>query len=131
MRYAVVNDLTTQNPVAGVKPADILRARKKRHFPRVDAAELPELLSAIDTYAGSEHTCLALQLMALTFVRTSEAHWRALVGVRLQGGTLEHSGRADEDEDTAHRAAKPAVARGSVQAARHFVWQRAGIPRAT
>jgi integrase len=77
MRYAVVNDLTTQNPVAGVKPADILKARKKRHFPRVDAAELPKLLSAIDAYAGSEHTCLALQLMALTFVRTSE-----LIGAR-------------------------------------------------
>jgi integrase len=77
MRYAVVNDLTTQNPVAGVKPADILKSRKKRHFPRVDAAELPKLLSAIDAYAGSEHTCLALQLMALTFVRTSE-----LIGAR-------------------------------------------------
>jgi len=77
MRYAVVNDLTTQNPVAGVKPADILKTRKKRHFPRVDARELPKLLSAIDGYAGSEHTCLALQLMALTFVRTSE-----LIGAR-------------------------------------------------
>ena len=77
MRYAVVNDLTTQNPVAGVKPADILKARKKRHFPRVDAQELPKLLSAIDGYAGSEHTCLALQLMVLTFVRTSE-----LIGAR-------------------------------------------------
>jgi integrase len=77
MRYAMVNDLTTQNPVAGVKPADILKARKKRHFPRVDAQELPKLLAAIDAYAGSEHTCLALQLMALTFVRTSE-----LIGAR-------------------------------------------------
>jgi integrase len=44
----------------------------------VDAKELPKLLHAIDTYVGADHTRLALQLMALTFVRTSEltgARW--------------------------------------------------------
>ncbi len=41
------------------------------------AKELPDLLRAIDGYAGGEHTRLALQLMALTFVRTSE-----LIGAR-------------------------------------------------
>ena len=72
MRYAVVNDLVPNNPVAGVKPADILKPRKKRNYPRVGAKELPALLHAIDGYVGSEHTRLALQLMSLTFVRTSE-----------------------------------------------------------
>jgi integrase len=72
MRYAVVNDLVPNNPVAGVKPADILKPHKKRNYPRVGAKELPALLHAIDGYVGSEHTRLALQLMSLTFVRTSE-----------------------------------------------------------
>lgn len=72
MRYAVANDLAPHNPVAEVKPSDILKARKKRSYPRVTAKELPGLLYAIDGYAGGEHTRLALQLMALTFVRTSE-----------------------------------------------------------
>lgn len=72
MRYAVVNDLVPLNPVAGVKPADILKPHKKRNYPRVGAKELPALLHAIDGYVGSEHTRLALQLMSLTFVRTSE-----------------------------------------------------------
>ena len=77
MRYAVANDLAPRNPVAEVKPSDILKARKMRNYPRVTARELPDLLRAIDGYAGGEHTRLALQLMALTFVRTSE-----LIGAR-------------------------------------------------
>jgi integrase len=60
-----------------VRPADILNPRKKRNYPRVGEKELPALLRAIDGYAGGEHTRLALQLMALTFVRTTE-----LIGAR-------------------------------------------------
>lgn len=77
MRYAMVNDLASHNPVAGVKPADILKPHKRRNYPRVAENELPALLRAIDGYVGSEHTRLALQLMALTFVRTAE-----LIGAR-------------------------------------------------
>ena len=77
MRYAIANDLATHNPVASIKPADVLKPRKRRNYARIDAADLPPLLHAIDTYVGSEHTRRALQLMALTFVRTSE-----LIGAR-------------------------------------------------
>ena len=72
MRYAVVNDWTPRNPVADIKPSDVLRPHKRRNYPRVGVKELPDMLRAIDGYVGSEHTRLALQLMALTFVRTSE-----------------------------------------------------------
>ena len=72
MRYAVAHDLAAHNPVADIKPADVLQKRKKRNLPRVSEKELPALLKAIDGYVGAEHTCLALQLMALTFVRTTE-----------------------------------------------------------
>jgi integrase len=77
MRYAVANDAAPHNPVADVKPADILKSHKRRNYPRVGARELPDLLRAIDGYTGGDHTRLALQLMALTFVRTSE-----LIGAR-------------------------------------------------
>ncbi|MEZ5488636.1 MAG: integrase arm-type DNA-binding domain-containing protein, partial [Steroidobacteraceae bacterium] len=77
MRYAVANDLAPRNPVAEVRPADILIPRKRRNHPRVTAKELPDLLRAMDGYVGSEHTRLALQMLALTFVRTSE-----LIGAR-------------------------------------------------
>jgi len=79
MRYAVSNDLVARNPVAEVKPADMLKPRrKKRNYARVGESELPQLLRDIDAYVGAEHTRYALQLMALTFVRTSEliaARW--------------------------------------------------------
>lgn len=78
MRYAVAHDLAERNPVADIKPADIIRAPKKRNYSRVDAKELPDLLRAIDGYVGNLHTRLALQFMALTFVRTGEllgARW--------------------------------------------------------
>lgn len=79
MRYAVAHDLAERNPVADVKPGDILPARKKRNYSRVEAKDLPQLLQDIDGYVGSDHTRLAIQLMALTFVRTGEliaAKWQ-------------------------------------------------------
>lgn len=72
MRYAVAHDLAGRNPVADIQPSDILPARKKRNYSRVDTRELPQLLHDMDGYVGSEHTRLALELMALTFVRTGE-----------------------------------------------------------
>lgn len=77
MRYAAVSGLIPRNPISDIKPTDILRPHRKRNYPRVGAKELPALLQAIDGYVGNEHTRLALQLMALTFVRTSE-----LIGAR-------------------------------------------------
>ncbi len=56
-RYAVAHGIIERNPGADVKPGD---ARK------------------IDSYQGTPHTRLAMQLMALTFVRTGEliaARW--------------------------------------------------------
>jgi integrase len=86
MRYAVANDLAIHNPVADVRPADVLKPRKKRNHPRVGVKEIPDLLHAIDGYVGNEHTRLALQLMALTFVRTSE-----LIGARWPEFDLKRS----------------------------------------
>jgi integrase len=86
MRWAVANDLAYRNPVADVRPSDILPGRKKRNYSRLDAKDLPQLLHDMDGYAGSEHTRLALQLMALTFVRTSE-----LIGARWDEFDLDHA----------------------------------------
>lgn len=79
MRYAVAHDLAERNPVADVKPADVLKPRTVQNFARVGAAELPELLRKIAGYEGATLTRAALQLMAMTFVRTSElieARWQ-------------------------------------------------------
>lgn len=72
MRYAVAHDYLDRNPVVDVKPGDILKPSKKRNYPRVFIAELPQLLRDIEGYVGGEHTRLGLKLLALTFVRTQE-----------------------------------------------------------
>ena len=78
MRYAVAHGLAERNPAADIKPSDVLKPTKKTNYARLDQKELPELLQKIDGYDGQPLTKLALQLMALTFVRTSElidARW--------------------------------------------------------
>ena len=79
MRYAVAHGIAERNPVADVRPGDVLRARRQVNFARIEVADLPELVRKIVAYDGSVYTRLALQLMALTFVRTNEligASWQ-------------------------------------------------------
>ena len=78
MRFAVAHDYAERNPAADIQPSDILKPRRKQNHARIDAKELPQLLNHMDDYQGNEHTRLALQLIALTFVRTAElikAEW--------------------------------------------------------
>lgn len=78
MRYAIAEELIERNPVAEFKPGDVLKPRLVQNFARVGAAELPDLLRKIMAYDGSVFTRLGVQLLALTFVRTSElinARW--------------------------------------------------------
>lgn len=83
-RYAVAHGVIERNPASDVKPGDALKPRKKEHYARLDAKELPELLRKIEAYQGSPWTRLALKLMALTFVRTGE-----LIGARWDEFDLE------------------------------------------
>ena len=72
LRYAVAHDLIERNPATDVKPSDTLKSRRKENYARVGEKELPELLRKIEAYQGGPYTRLAMQLMALTFVRTTE-----------------------------------------------------------
>lgn len=71
-RYAVAHGIIERNAAADVRPNDALQPRKKTHYARLDARELPELLRKIAVYQGTPYTRLAMELMALTFVRTGE-----------------------------------------------------------
>lgn len=77
-RFAIAHGYATRNPASEIRPSDILKSTRKVNYARVDARELPDLLRAIEVYQGTHVTRLALKLMALTFVRTSEligAQW--------------------------------------------------------
>jgi len=71
-RFAIAHGYARRNPASEIRPSDILRSTRKVNYARVDAKELPNLLRAIEVYQGTHVTRLALKLMALTFVRTSE-----------------------------------------------------------
>lgn len=77
-RYAIAHGYAKRNPAADFKPADVLKPHKKVNMARIDATELPQLLRDMESYQGKAQTRLAMKLLALTFVRTSElieAQW--------------------------------------------------------
>lgn len=77
LRYAVAHGFSKRNPASEIRPSDILKPTRKTDLARIDAKELPALLRAIELYEGRQLTRMAMKLMALTFVRTSE-----LIGAR-------------------------------------------------
>ncbi|SEL63938.1 tyrosine-type recombinase/integrase [Nitrosovibrio tenuis] len=77
-RYGIATGRCTRNLSTDLRGA--LTPHKKQHQAAVRPEELPELLCAIARYdeTGDKQTRLALQLLALTFVRTNEliaAEW--------------------------------------------------------
>jgi integrase len=71
-RYAIAHGYARRNPASEIRPSDILKTTRKVNYARVDAKELSSLLKAIELYQGKPLTRLAMKLMSLTFVRTSE-----------------------------------------------------------
>lgn len=83
-RYAIAHGHARRNPATEIRPRDILKSSRKTNYARVDAKDLPGLLRAIEVYQGTHLTRLAIKLMALTFVRTSE-----LIGARWSEFNIE------------------------------------------
>ncbi|EOU3713842.1 tyrosine-type recombinase/integrase [Salmonella enterica subsp. enterica serovar Derby] len=76
MRYAVQEDLITQNPADYLDGT--LTTPKRNHYPALELEQIPDLLARIDAYNGSRLTALALKLTLLVFIRSSElrfARW--------------------------------------------------------
>jgi integrase len=71
-RYAIAHGYARRYPAAEIRPSDILRPTRKVNYARIDSKELSHLLKSIEVYQGKHITRLAIKLMALTFVRTSE-----------------------------------------------------------
>ena len=71
-RYAIAHGYAKRNPASEIRPADVLRPTHKTNLARIDPKELPALLRSMEVYQGTHVTRLAMKLMALTFVRTSE-----------------------------------------------------------
>ncbi len=71
-RYGIAHGHATRNPAKEITPSDILKSAPKTNHPRIDAKELSNLLKRIEIYQGTPLTRLAMKMLAMTFVRTSE-----------------------------------------------------------
>ena len=69
-RYAIVTGRTNHNPVNDLRGA--LKTPVRKHHAHLKAEELPEYLQKLEAYDGDSQTKLALKMLLLTFVRTTE-----------------------------------------------------------
>ncbi|MCG6489326.1 hypothetical protein K6U37_10170, partial [Vibrio parahaemolyticus] len=79
MHYAVQSGLTDYNPAQDMVGA--ILAGKRTHRPSLELNRLPEFLQRIENYSGRLLTTLAVKLMLLVFIRSSElrfARWEEI-----------------------------------------------------
>ena len=77
-RFGIATGRAKRDPSADLKGA-LKAAGRQQHHKAMPRAELPGFLHALSNYDGAAQTRLALRLVVLTFVRTTElraARWR-------------------------------------------------------
>ncbi|MFG1210407.1 tyrosine-type recombinase/integrase [Xanthobacter flavus] len=87
-RYAVATGRATRDPTQDLRGA-LKPAGRQQHHRAMPREELPDFLRAVAAYDGDPRTALALKLMLLTFVRTSElraARWAEFEGLNGEEG---------------------------------------------
>src|ERR1019366_3182063 len=88
-RFAIAHGHARRNPVADFKPSDVLKEMTVTNCARIDRRDLPALLLARENDTGTEITWYAMQVMARTFLRTSELRETQWVELDLEGGWWE------------------------------------------
>ena len=79
-RYAIVTGRAKRDPSVDLKEA-LKAAGRQTHHKAMPREDLPQFLRALSTYDGEARTRLALRLVVLTFVRTTElrgARWNEI-----------------------------------------------------
>lgn len=77
--YAIATGRAERNPVPDLRGA--LKTPVVKHRAYLEAKDLPDFLKKLDAYDGNLQTKLALRLLLLTFVRTTEqrgAYWKEI-----------------------------------------------------
>jgi integrase len=77
--YAIATGRAERNPVPDLRGA--LKTPVTTHYSYLKSSELPEFLQKLEAYDGSLQTKLALRMLLLTFVRTTElraAKWQEI-----------------------------------------------------
>ena len=88
-RFAIANGHARRNPVADFRPGDVLKGKTVTNCARIDRRDLPALLLAMKNDTGTKITWYAMQIMARTFLRTTELREAPWVELDLDGGWWE------------------------------------------
>lgn len=78
-RFAILDGRADRNPVSDLKASDVIKRQPVKNNLALSPAEFKKLLSALPAYGGSRVTKIAVELLALFFVRTGElrqAEWK-------------------------------------------------------
>jgi integrase len=70
-RYAVIHGKTEYDITTGLRDG-LSKPEKQKHFASLSEKDLPEFLRKLENYDGDLQTKLALKLLIITFVRTTE-----------------------------------------------------------
>jgi len=71
-RLAMVSGLTHRNPVQDLKASDVIVRPKVKNNRALTVTELKKLQVKLDAFSGQRTTGIAIELLMLTFVRTTE-----------------------------------------------------------
>jgi integrase len=77
-QYAIREERCVQNPVAAFKASEIVHAPPTKNNKALNETELKTLLRTLPDFMGNRRTLIALELLLLTFTRTTElrkAEW--------------------------------------------------------
>jgi len=72
MTYAAVREMCERSAIMDLEPKHLLQSRQVIHNPHLEERELPHFLQEIEQDPSTAHVKLAMKIMLLTFVRSSE-----------------------------------------------------------
>ena len=71
-RHAIVSGRADSNPVAALNASDMINKPNVKHNRNLNEEELKQLISVMSGFRGQRSTAIAVELLMLTFLRTSE-----------------------------------------------------------
>lgn len=72
MRYAQAAGVIKHNPIADMRPSELLADRDPTHYPHLERNELRAFLQSIAEYKGRPETRIAVNILLMLAVRTGE-----------------------------------------------------------
>lgn len=91
-KYGIITGRTEYNPAPDLASAFVPHKREHYHYAHLSVSELPEFLSSIDKYMGSQIVRVALRILILTGVRPGELRKVEWSEINFDTGSMGNTG---------------------------------------